>query len=242
MEKLNHAIWTCGEIINDMIPSIYDTKRTLMLEINGVPNRPVKINEPADEYGGQVENDITEGKYKIYLKPGASYEGQKREALESLQMILQANPQLFNMIADLYAENLPLSNSVEIKNRLKTLVPPNIIEAGKTGENPQKEPEQPPPEVMLQIQEMKIKEKDLELKQQKMEMDNEQSHQHNYLQIEELKQKRLENATKLQEQLLRYEGEMKRMGADMDIAHAANLVNLLTHQPKDLIHGREQRW
>jgi hypothetical protein len=28
----------------------------------------------------------------------------------------------------------------------------------------------------------------------------------------------------------------------MDIAHAANLVNLLTHQPKDLIHGREQRW
>src|SRR5258708_3575805 len=78
---------------------------------------------------------LTKGRYKIRLKPGPSYEGQKEEGLFALQSVLQADKggQVFPMIADLYAENLPLDNTLEIRNRLRTIVPQEIIEAGKTG-------------------------------------------------------------------------------------------------------------
>src|ERR1700690_3459019 len=109
----------------------------------------ITINEMQDDYGSQVNNNMTKGRFKIRLVPGPSWEGQKKESLESMQMILQANPELFNMIADLYVENLPLNNSTELRNRLRTIVPPEIIEAGKTGQPIPPKPPQPDPMMMI---------------------------------------------------------------------------------------------
>ena len=231
-DSLNRAITSVGKLVNEMIPKIYDTERTLTLELNGQPGSIVNINEPVDEYGSSINNDMSKGKFNVYLMPGPSFEGQKQEALESLQAILQANPGIFNMIADLYAENLPLANSIEIRNRLKTLVPPNVIQAGKTGETPPQDNQGPPPELMIKIQELQLEDRSLQLKEAELMNKNQKLKQDEELKLLELQQKREENAAQLQEQILRYQAEMKRTGADIDIAHANNLVNLLTHHPK----------
>ena len=63
----------------------------------------VTINKANDEYGTEIQHDMTKGKYKIRLVPGPSWEGQKQENLDSLKMVLQANPELFNMIADFFS-------------------------------------------------------------------------------------------------------------------------------------------
>lgn len=229
-DNLNRAIAVTGQIVNEMIPKVYDTERTLMLNMKDKGMSPVTINKPMSEYeGGGVENDMTTGNFTIRLMPGPSWEGQKKEALESMQMILQANPELFNMIADLYVENLPLNNSIELRNRLRTIVPPEIIEAGKTGQPlPPKQPE-PDPIVMLKMQELQLKQQQLELEKQKIMADTELSQGEIEIKLQELETKKAIAAAQLQEMEMRYLSESERTQSNEQIAHANNLIKLLTH-------------
>lgn len=249
-DSINRAICAAGCIIEEMIPSLYDAERILMIELSDKIVQPVPINQPVDEYGTQIRNDMTKGRYKVRLRPGPSYEGQKTVALESLQMVLQSNPGLFNMIADLYCENLPLSNNIELRNRLKTLVPPEIIEAGKTGKSPPPQPPAPDPEIQLKMQEQQLKEQSMQLEMKKAEqsaaekmaelnmkqreLESRQDHDRQRVAMEwqQIEAQKLEAAANLEEQVMRYKAEMERIGADIDIAHANNLSKLLIHSDK----------
>lgn len=233
--SINRAVATGGEIVNEMIPRVYDTERvmTLMMPDQGMKN--ITINKQSDEYGEKIENDIRKGTFQVRLKPGPSYEGQKQEALASLREVLQVDPTVFNVIADLYAENLPLMNTIEIKNRLKTLVSPQIIEAGKTGNMPQQQgptPEQQSLQLQQQAQQqeaefkaktIEFKDKELKLKQQEIMLEAQ-------FKVQELETERLESAARIKEQELRYAAETGRTESDAAIAHANNLVKILTHK------------
>ncbi len=233
--SINRAIATGGAIVNEMIPRVYDTERVMALMTPDEGMKNITVNKETDDYGVQIENDIRKGTYEVRLKPGPSFEGQKQQALDSLREVLAADPTAFNLIADLYADNLPLMNTIEIKNRLKTRVPPQIIEAGKTGKMP---PESgPSPEqqaVQLQQQQMQqeaqFKQKELELKDKEIQLKQQEIIQEAQFKIQELETERLEAASKLQEQELRYMAESERTQADAQTAHADNLVKILTHK------------
>jgi len=237
--SLKRAIETGGCIVNEMIPRVYDTERVMALMTPDEGMKNITINKETDEYGEKDENDIRKGTYEVRLKPGPSYEGQKQEALQSLQQVLQADPTSFNLIADLYADNLSLPNNLEIKNRLKTRVSPQIIEAGKTGKMPQ-QPGPSPEEQQIQLQAqtqqqvMMMKGKELELKDKEIQLKQQEIMMEAQFKIQELETKRLETAGKLQEQELRYQSETQRTQADTAIAHADNLVKILTHKIPDL--------
>lgn len=228
-DSLNRAIAVTASIIDEMIPHVYDTERSVSVNMKDKGMTNVMINQMQDEYGGQVLNDMTAGKYKIRLVPGPSWEGQKKEALDSMQMILQANPELFNMIADLYVENLPLNNGTELRNRLRTIVPPEIIEAGKTGQPIPPKPPQPDPMLMMKMQELALKKQKLEIEQQKLMNESELSESELQLKFEELQTKKEVAAAQLQEMELRYLSEAERTQSNEQIAHANNLIKLLTH-------------
>jgi len=174
-DSLNRAIAEMGEVIVQLIPKIMDTERTLVLDTEDAGLKAVTINKGIanGQYAAGYKNDITQGQYKIHLDAGASFEGQKMEALQSLQQIITAQPQLFPMVADLYAENLPLTNTRELVNRLRTIVPPDVIKAGK-GEKPEPKPQQPDPAMMMQMQQMQMHMKELELKEQELANKREQ--------------------------------------------------------------------
>lgn len=233
--SINRAIATGGAIVNEMIPRVYDTERVLALMTPDEGMKNITINQESDAYGAQIKNDIRKGTYEVRLKPGPSFEGQKQEALQSLREVLQADPTAFNLIADLYADNLPLSNTIEIKNRLKTRVPPQIIEAGKTGKMP---PESgPTPEqqaLQLQSQQMQqqaaLDSKELELKEQEIALKKQEIIMEAQFKIQELETQRLEAAANLQEQELRYVAETQRTKADLQTAHSDALVKILTHK------------
>ncbi len=250
------AVAITGEIVNEMIPNLYDTQRSLILPMDQSSEQRVEINKPADPYGMQMDNDMTRGRYKIRLKPGLSYEGQKEEALNSFQLVLQADRSgsVFPMIADLYAENLPLDNNMEIRNRLRTMVSPEIIKAGKTGEPLPPKPPQPDPQMMLvQLKQQEVQQraqkdqqdaaqkmKDLELKQAELQRKAIES-QHDidmaYAKIEAEKQ---EAAAELQAAILRYQGEQQRIGADLQINHSDHLVRMLEHAGK-IYHEKDMQ-
>lgn len=227
--SINRAIATGGSIVNEMIPKVYDAERaiTIMMPDDGMKN--ITVNRQADEYGELIENDIRKGTYQVRLKPGPSFEGQKQEALQSLKEILQVKPEAFDLVADLYADNLPLANNIEIKNRLKTMVPPQIIEAGKTGKPVPQAPQPNPQEQALQ-QEAMFKQKEMALKEQEIELKKQQVLMDAQFKLQELETQRLETAGKIKEQELRYMAETQRTEQDAAIAHANNLVKILTHK------------
>lgn len=231
--SINRAVATGGEIVNEMIPRVYDTERvlTLMMPDKGMKN--ITVNREADEYGESIENDIRKGTYQVRLKPGPSYEGQKEQALQSLRDVLQIDPTTFNLVADLYAENLPLSNTIEIKNRLKTRVSPQIIEAGKTGEMPQQQGPTPEQQQM-QMQQMQMQQQaqfqqaQLQIKQQELVLAQKKAQSD--LEIEQMKLEiaKLELAGNIEESQMKFMAESGRTQSDTEIAHADNLVKILT--------------
>lgn len=246
--SLESAIATFGELINEMIPEVYDTERIVMLSMPESEAMPVTLNMPVDEYGSIIKHDMSKGKYKVRIKPGPSYEGQKEEALESLQLVLNADKSgsVFPMIADLYADNLPLDNNIEIRNRLRTMVPPEIIEAGKTGKPlPPKQPQPSPEQQMMQIKmaelqqkeeeakrQYQVKMKDLAIKESHMQREAIETQQDITMQWEKLQVEKEEAAAHLQETLLRIEAEHKRMEIDREINQTENLVKVLMHNSK----------
>ena len=252
--SIDIAVAISGEIVNEMIPNIFDTQRTLVLPMAQSSEQKIEINKPSDPYGMQVENDMSKGRYKIRLKPGLSYEGQKEEALNSFQLVLQADRsgQVFPMIADLYAENLPLDNNMEIRNRLRTMVSPEIIEAGKTGKPiPPKDP-QPDPQMMIaqlkqqelqqkaqkDQQDAQIKMQELQIKQSEIQRKAIETHQDMTMQWEKLEAEKQEAAANLQSSILRYQAEGERIGADLQMNHSDHLVRMLEHSGK-IFHEKD---
>jgi hypothetical protein len=227
-DAINRAIEVGGEIVNEMIPHLFDTERKMTLEVGDSGRKAVVLNQQADEYGVTISNDMTVGDFKIRLLPGASYEGQKAEGLEALQMILQAAPDLFTLIADLYAKNLPIADVVELTNRLRTIVPPEIIEAGKTGQPVQQKPQAPPPDFVLKMKELALKEKELQAKVMKMQQEMKIDDMDMQLRVQEMQVKREEAASNLQEHIMGYMAETHRTETDAQIANAQNIVELLT--------------
>jgi hypothetical protein len=232
--SINRAIAAGGQVVNQMIPRVYDTQRVLALMTPDEGMKNITINRETDEYGEQIENDIRKGTYEVRLKPGPSYEGQKQEGLQSLREVLQADPTAFNLIADLYADNLPLANTIEIKNRLKTRVSPAVIEAGKTGKMPEQQatPEQQQMQLAAQEQQQMqaMKMKELELKEKEIELKKQEIMLEAQFKMQQLDTERLEAAGRLKGQELEFMAETQRTESDAAISHADNLVKILTHK------------
>lgn len=237
---INRAITAGGKITNQMVPRVYDSERILSLMTPDKGRQNIVVNQQMDEYGSKVRNDVTKGTFEVRLQAGPSYEGQKAQALESLNMVLQANPQLLNLFADLYAENLPLINTIEIKNRLKTIVPPEILEAGKTGEMPQ-ENQQPDPEEQAAMAEIQYKQAQIEIKKQELQLKMKEQEMQTERVMMEMEMKRLELASQLEEQKLRYMAETERTHSDNAISHADNITRLLTANIKGKKDGNSNK-
>lgn len=243
-DALNRAVASCGKVVNEMISRVYDSKRLLMLKMDDGNMQSIVINEPADEYDIQINNDMTTGRYNIRLVPGLSYEGQKEQLLDAMQILFTANPQYIGILGDLYVENLPADNVIELRNRIRTTIPPEIIEAGKTGKSlPQKTQKPSPDDVMAAIKQQELQLKiqqaqqdaqfkmiELNQKQQEIQRKAIETHQDITGEMARIESEKNETAARLQEQILRYQAEIHRTNTDAQIQHGQNIVQLLTHK------------
>jgi hypothetical protein len=236
--SINRAITAGGRIVNQMIPRVYDTQRVLSLMMPDEGQKNITVNEQQDEYGENIKNDIRKGSFEVRLQAGPSYEGQKAEALQSLNLALQGNPQIFNLVADLYAENLPLTNTLEIRNRFKTLVPPEIIEAGKSGKMPQ-QAQTPNPQDQAAMAEAEYKKHKIELEKQKVQMEMQEIQSKAELEQKEMQLKYLQAASSLEEAKLRYMAETDRTHSDNAISHADNITKIMIAKQRENKNGSQ---
>lgn len=157
-DNLNQAIEQGGRVVLDLLPYIAgDDERHMVVSKPDGRTESVVLNK--QEKDGTKSNVIQGGDFDIEIDTEPSFAVQKDIALEFMQQTLQAFPQSFPLIADLWAKNLDVQFMPQMAERFKSMVPPQILakEEGK------KLPPQPPsPEEQMMQQEMQIKQQQLQ--------------------------------------------------------------------------------
>lgn len=163
-DNLARAIRHLGRILVDLIPKVYDSKRVLRIigqdgETSNVTVDP-SLPRASAKIGKQTIYNLNVGIYDVTVSSGPSYTTKRQEAVEGMGQLFQGNPQLMQVIGDLFFRNVDWPGADDIADRLKRMLPPNIQQAE------QKDGEQSPEvqAVMAQAQQA-IQQKDQSLQQ-----------------------------------------------------------------------------
>lgn len=157
-DNLNQAVEQGGRVVNDLLPHIIgENERTMVLTKKNGQSERITFNQP-NKKTGEIENIIEDGDFDVEIDAGPSFAVQKEMALEMFTQTIQAFPQAFPLIADLWAANLDLQHMPQIKERFKTMVPPAVIakEEGK-----QLPPQPPSPQEQMMRMEMENKKQEI---------------------------------------------------------------------------------
>lgn len=159
IDNLGRAIRHSARVIIDLIPHIYNTER--VIQVMGVDGQKTLERINATMEDGSKVNDLTTGKYDLVVTVGPSYATKRIEALNNMVEIAKMNPAIMQVAGDLMVKAMDWEGAEEIADRLKLMLPPQILQAEQEGEG-----QQMPPELQAQIdQGMQI------IEQQKAEID-----------------------------------------------------------------------
>lgn len=176
-DNLNQAIEQGGRVVLDLLPVIAGTEeRHMVISKPDGRTESVILNQQTKD---GVANIIEGGDYDVEIDTGPSFAVQKDVALEFFAQTISENPQVFPLIADLWASQLDLQQMPQIKERLKTMVPPQIL-AKEEGKELPPQPPSPQEQMMqaeLQAKQAEIKNKmaEIEIKSQKLQLEREQN-------------------------------------------------------------------
>lgn len=120
-----------GIIIDALIPYVYDTPRILQVTGDDGKEKLVAINQTNPEDAEHPLMDITAGKYKIAVSTGPSTETKRIEASENMMALIQAMPNVAQLIADLLVEAQDWPMAQEIAKRLRMTLPPGMVDPAK---------------------------------------------------------------------------------------------------------------
>lgn len=112
----------CAKNINELIPFIYDTQRTLAVVGRDDKTVMMTINDPSDP-----NSDVTVGKYGVTVAVGPASETKRTLAAEQMMAFVNAMPQTASVVMDLVAEAQDWPKSGEFAQRFKMLLPPGTI-------------------------------------------------------------------------------------------------------------------
>ncbi len=123
-DNLDMAIEECGRVLNELIPFVYDTSRTIkVLGEEGEELDPVVINDTTNE----ASVDITAGKYSVSSTVGPSTVTKRVEASEGMLNMVNANPQALAVAFDKIVEAQDWPGASEIARRLRLQLPAGIL-------------------------------------------------------------------------------------------------------------------
>jgi len=140
VDNLARAIRHVTRQIVDMIPKIYDTQRvariigvdgdTDMVKIDPTQQEPVK--KIVDQQGIEIDKiyNPSVGKYDVVVTTGPSYMTKRQEALDAMGMILQSNPQLWQVAGDLFIKNMDWPGAQEMAQRFARVIDPKVLGDG----------------------------------------------------------------------------------------------------------------
>lgn len=138
-DNLNRSITQVGRILVSAIPEIYDTPR--IIRIIGLEDEPKQVGINGQIVPGQEQQyDLTKGKYDVRVTTGASYTTKRQETVAALQSTFQAQPELMQILGDIYFKNSDFAGAQAMAERMKKVIDksnPGLTEDGAEAPNPQ---------------------------------------------------------------------------------------------------------
>jgi Phage P22-like portal protein len=127
VDAMSRAIQHVGRILISWIPKIYDAPRVARIVNPDGTSKTVPVNQPFATDEGLIKiYDLTTGRYDIAVKTGPSYDSMREESAASMMALIQANPNLMQVVGDLVVSNFDWPMAKEISERLKKLLPPAL--------------------------------------------------------------------------------------------------------------------
>lgn len=119
----NAAILEAGDVINQLIPQIYDGTRIIRIIGEDESTKLVKINDPMDP----ESPDLSTGSYDVAITTGASYTTRRVEAAEAMMDAIQVFPELMQIAGDIVVKAQDWPGSEELAERLRKTIPPQLL-------------------------------------------------------------------------------------------------------------------
>lgn len=132
-DNANAAILEAGDVINQLIPQIYDSTRIIRVIGKDESAKIVRINDPNDP----TSIDFSVGNYDTALDTGPSFTTKRQEAAESMMNAVQVWPQLIEVAGDIIAKAQDWPGAEELAERLKKTVPPQFLSPEEQAEGGQ---------------------------------------------------------------------------------------------------------
>jgi hypothetical protein len=160
-DMLATAIGYGGMVTLDMIPRVYNNKRTL---------RTMNPDDSTASYtvnNGDPDMDLTVGRHEVEVAVGPSFQTKRMEMRQALTELATAIPQVSQVGADLLVRAHDGPGMDELADRLRKTLPPGLAKP-MDGEEPEQPPEPPPPDPEVLIK-MRVAKADVELKEAQRE-------------------------------------------------------------------------
>lgn len=167
----NAALLEAGDVINQLIPQIYDGTRIVRLIGEDEAPKLVKINDPMDP----KSPNLATGNYDVALTTGASYTTRRAEAAESMMQAIQVWPNLIQVAGDIVAKAQDWPGAEKLADRLKKTIPPQYLteeEQQEANYTPQIDPAEAQ-KAMERLQKLELENQTLKLELKNKEDENE---------------------------------------------------------------------
>lgn len=124
----------------DIFPKLYDTRRGLLILGDNDEPFEMMIDPAASQafqqkvaYNGQIIARILNpgiGEYSVAPSVGPAYANAMQQTAESLELILTQNPNMAQIVGDIFMRSLPFDGAQEAAARLRRMVPPQALGQG----------------------------------------------------------------------------------------------------------------
>lgn len=126
-DNLVRSITQLGRILVSAISVIHSEPEIIRIIGKEEENKEVGINGAMVE-GQERSYFLSQGQYSVVVTTGASYATMREEAAEFFQQVIQSQPQLINVAGDLMFKNMDFPGAQALAERMKKMVPPNLLE------------------------------------------------------------------------------------------------------------------
>lgn len=126
-DNMNSAMQEAGEVLNALIPVVYDTPRTIRVIGEDDAIRLLRVNDPNFQANDLVKEniDLSKGRYDVAISTGPAYMTKRQEAATQLMELARGNPDMMARAGDLVVKALDIPDGDEIAERLR---PPGTVD------------------------------------------------------------------------------------------------------------------
>lgn len=126
IDNLSRAIQYVGQVLVEVIPSIYSARQTIQIlgedEKQRVERVTAEAGSPpsAEHPEGKIYN-LAAGKYGVTVDVGPNYATQRQETVASMTELFRANPASSEVLGDMYVKNMDWPGSDKAAERIQVL-------------------------------------------------------------------------------------------------------------------------